>query len=88
MTWALNVLIAFDQFLNAVFFGQPDETLSSRAYRMKMKKQPYWFWVADFIDVVLWFDPYHCEMSYLSEVYGRQNAAIIRKVFKEDLWAR
>lgn len=31
--YLLNIAIAFDQWLNAILAGAPDETLSSRAYR-------------------------------------------------------
>lgn len=30
MQWFINISIAFDQFWNAVFGGDPDETVSSR----------------------------------------------------------
>lgn len=33
MTYANKVLIAADQFVNALLAGWPDETLSSRAFR-------------------------------------------------------
>lgn len=29
--WIINVLIGFDQFVNTLFGGDPDETISSRA---------------------------------------------------------
>jgi hypothetical protein len=40
-----NILVAIDQFLNALFCGDPDETISSRAG----KRHP---WLARWID---WF---------------------------------
>ena len=48
--WFLNMAIAIDQLANAVLRGDPDETLSSRAYRMHMKGQPYWGGLANVID--------------------------------------
>jgi hypothetical protein len=67
-----NILIAFDQLINAVFNGWPDETMSSRAWR----------WEKDgkrgaprkLIDGVFWLfgDDDHCQMSYESERQGRQ----------------
>ena len=33
MTYIEGLFIAFDQFINAVLGGWPDETLSSRCYR-------------------------------------------------------
>ena len=31
--YILNLLIAFDQLINTIFFGNPDETISSRVGR-------------------------------------------------------
>lgn len=33
--WLINVLTAIDQLFNALFFGDPDETISSRLGKMK-----------------------------------------------------
>lgn len=65
--WALNVAIAIDQLANAVLRGDPDETLSSRAYRMHMKGQPYWGWLANAIDWVFFWDEDHCRKAFESE---------------------
>lgn len=35
--WGLNIAIGFDQFINAVFGGDPDETISSRLGKTKVK---------------------------------------------------
>lgn len=35
--WALNVLIAFDQLVNAITGGDPDETISSRLGKAKRR---------------------------------------------------
>ena len=72
--WFLNIAIAIDQLANAVLRGDPDETLSSRAYRMHMKGQPYWGWLANAIDALFFWQraPRHCERAYLSEVERRQ----------------
>ena len=40
--YALNLLIAIDQLVNAILRGDPDETLSSRAHRMRIKRTPGW----------------------------------------------
>ena len=65
--WALNVAIAIDQLANAVLRGDPDETLSSRAYRMHMKGQPYWGGLASVIDWVFFWDEDHCRKAFESE---------------------
>lgn len=72
--WALNVVIAADQMVNALLRGDPDETLSSRAYRMHLKGQPYWGGLANVIDALFFWQraPRHCERAYLSEVERRQ----------------
>jgi len=55
----INVCIAVDQFFNALFFGDPDETISSRLGKFKNRVAPYgWIcWLLDFID------PGHCEKA-------------------------
>ena len=37
--WIHNVLVAFDQFWNAVFGGDPDETVSSRAGKARHRNR-------------------------------------------------
>ncbi len=64
----LNVAIALDQLANALLAGQPDETLSSRAHRMRVKGHRWWGWTADAIDLLFFFDPHHCERAHLSEL--------------------
>lgn len=63
-----NVGVSLDQTVNAFLGGSADETLSARAHRMRVKKQKYWWWVADVIDFILFFDKHHCETSYLAEL--------------------
>ena len=69
------VAIAGDQFVNAVFRGWPDETLSSRAHRRRLKGKPRF---ANCIDRLFFWDrdritgKRHCELSFDSEREGRQ----------------
>lgn len=65
-----NVLVAFDQLLNTIFKGWPDESLSARAYRLEQERGRKWARVL--IDAVLFFDREHCYNSYLSEIERRQ----------------
>lgn len=53
-----NILIALDQLLNAILFGDPDETVSSRA----AKRMDLWHWnqLARFLE---WIDPGHMTRS-------------------------
>ena len=68
--WLYNSFIAVDQLINVVvFFGHPDETLSSRSYRLyrdEVSKIP-----CILIDTLFFWDredgKKHCELSYISE---------------------
>lgn len=70
--YCTQVLIALDQFINALLGGWADETLSSAAYRMKVKGQPVWDWTARFIDWIFYKEEDHCRESYESEIHRRQ----------------
>jgi hypothetical protein len=63
-----QTLIAIDQLINAVLGGWADETLSSRAWRLRVKRP----WVYRTIDCLFFWDPNHCYNSYQSEVQRRQ----------------
>lgn len=67
--YLLNLALAFDQLLNAVLRGDPDESLSSRAHRMRTKGQRYWGWTANAIDLLFFWqrNPGHCERAYHNE---------------------
>lgn len=72
-SYLLQVAIAFDQLINAIFGGYPDETLSSRCYR---KAQKYWYakaamWVLDIVLTPIARN--HCKEAYESELTRRQN---------------
>lgn len=66
----LGIFLAIDQFMNTVFFGYPDETISSRAFRCNDKK--IWRIAEQFINTLFWFDTQgdikHCELAYYGEV--------------------
>lgn len=69
-SWGIAVLISFDQFINAIFKGYPDETISSRAFREGIK------WLEKIVDTLFFFDYQktpvgkigHCELSYYGEL--------------------
>lgn len=66
------VLIAIDQFVNALAGGWPDETISSHAYRLDMAGTRRWPRVMiDRIAACLG-DKDHCRVSFESERLGRQ----------------
>lgn len=61
-----QLLLAFDQLINALLFGWADETISSRSYRLS-SGSVLWRLVSKFIDVLFFFDPDHCRTSYEAE---------------------
>lgn len=66
--YIFNVAIAVDQLVNSIFNGHPDETLSSRCYRLSER-----YWYARTARVVLDFlfkpwGPNHCYEAYKSEL--------------------
>lgn len=74
-----QMVVAFDQFLNTCIpGGMADETLSARAHRMREKKQKYWGWTANAIDLLFFWQKdeqgnrNHCKTSYESEVNRSQ----------------
>jgi hypothetical protein len=69
--WVWQILIAFDQLINAIFGGMADETLSSRVYRAEKKDRLYGVIFRPLIDWIFFWDKYHCMNSYISEVKRR-----------------
>lgn len=55
-----NILISIDQLINALFGGNPDETLSSRAYKFS-RKGCYWY--ANIINGLFFWQRNHCQES-------------------------
>lgn len=68
----MQVLIALDQLANALIGGHADETLSARAHRMRVKRQPYWGWLAGFIDALFFWDKNHCFKAHMAELERKQ----------------
>lgn len=76
--WALNVAIAADQLVNAVCAGAPDETISSRAHRMRVKGHRWWGWTAAAIDRLFFWQPGHCEAAFIAEQQRTQQPQALR----------
>ncbi|NOV27999.1 hypothetical protein E5S69_31430 [Cupriavidus necator] len=55
-----NILISIDQLGNALFAGDPDETISSRAGKAMQKRQA---WGCILCKALNWFDKDHCLKS-------------------------
>lgn len=62
-----QVIIAFDQLVNAIFGGWADETLSSRAWRQRERKKR-WAIAMKTIDVLFFWQKDHCKTAYESEL--------------------
>ena len=69
--YIINLLVAFDQFINVLFSGQPDETISSRAWRCK-DASSFWRFMRKFIDLLFFFQQQHCFKAYLAELNRKQ----------------
>ena len=65
-----NLLISVDQFVNSLFGGYCDETISSRAYRWEQSGKRSW--TRKMIDAIFFWEERHCYSSYISEREGRQ----------------
>jgi hypothetical protein len=59
-----SVLIALDQLLNALLYGDPDETLSSRAGKAMLRGDR---WGCVFCRVLDWIDRDHCRKSMIPD---------------------
>ena len=68
MGYLWGVVIALDQLANALLRGAPDETLSSRAHRMRLKGHRYWGWTAGAINKIFFLEDDHCRASYEREM--------------------
>lgn len=79
-TYLQNLAIGFDQILNTLLGGSPDETLSSRAHRQRAKGQRYWGWTANAIDKLFFWQDGHCAKSWRQEVQRRQLHSSFRQL--------
>ena len=70
-TYLLNILISFDQLVNVLFLGQPNETLSSRAWRCK-DVSSFWKFMRKLIDTIFFWQKDHCYYSFIAEVERHQ----------------
>ena len=66
----LQVLIAFDQLVNARLGGYADETFSARCWREQHK--PKYKYLVAIIDGIFFWQPAHCYQAYISERLRRQ----------------
>lgn len=64
VAYLFQVLLAIDQLFCALTGGLAHETLSARAWRLQHRSL-FWGFVLGVIDGVFFWDPNHCEDSYL-----------------------
>ena len=74
--WLKNVLIAFDQLVNALFCGYPDETLSARCWREQRRYAIYWI---DLLFRLIGQGKDHCELSYQHEMERKDLPEVYRE---------
>ena len=61
-----QVLIALDQLVNTFFGGMADETMSSRAHRLKIERGRKW--ASLIINRMFFWQKDHCKAAYESEL--------------------
>lgn len=85
MAYLTNILIAIDQLVNTLIGGEPDESLSSHAYRLDQLGKPFGFTrrVIDAIFLVLIWRRGHCQESYEAEIERRQLPPSLRGVARK-----
>jgi hypothetical protein len=62
--WRMQMLVAYDQLVNAYFKGWSDETMSSRSWRKSVSGDD---WQRSIIDKIFFWDKDHCHRSYTIE---------------------
>ena len=80
LDYLFKIGISVDQLANTILAGEPDETLSSRAYRADNKGRLFGRFFRPLIDGVFFLQESHCAESYLSEVKRRQLPAEFQEV--------
>lgn len=78
--YLLNHLIAFDQWVNVLLRGDPDESLSSRAHRMRLKGHRWWGWTAKAINALFFWQTDHCRGAFEAEALRLQMRGVARIV--------
>lgn len=79
MQFLYQILIALDQLINTVFGGWADETLSSRAYRLRRDAITG---VPEILINALFFSKAHCQEAYESEFYRSQMPPELRSTLQ------
>lgn len=75
INYLLQIIIGLDQFINVIFGGWANETISARCYREKRK------FLNKFIDSLFFWQNKHCENAYHSEILRRQYPKEYQDIF-------
>lgn len=65
MGYFISVGSALSQVVNALIGGNPNESLSGRAYRLKDKG---WGWLYKTLNTIFFFQEDHCQMAYEKDI--------------------
>lgn len=77
MRYVGRVLVSVTQLINSILGGYPDESTSSRAYRLR--RNFFWGFAMNIIDKAFFWEDEHCKNAYLSEAAYRQMPPEFRK---------
>lgn len=61
-----QIILAVDQFINTLFAGYADESLSSRAWRLYLERNRKWAY--KLINLLFFWQKDHCKVAYESEL--------------------
>lgn len=78
MNYLVQVLVGIDQLGNALIGGWADETVSSRAWRLREQSR-LWATARRVIDGLFFFMSNHCRRAYESERLRLQDPPELRK---------
>lgn len=65
-----QICVALDQFVNTIFGGYADETISSRSHRAYVSGKRKW--TRNIINVLFFWQDDHCKKAYESEINRMQ----------------
>jgi len=76
--YLINLLIGIDQLANVVFAGRPDETISSRAHRLRHR--PFWALARRGINWLFFWQEDHCQKAWMREMQRRHFPRTMREL--------
>lgn len=78
MRYFKHILIALTQLLNTLLGGWPDESTSSRLWRLHLQGSPAGTVLAALVDTLFFWQKDHCRKAYEAERSRYQQAPILR----------